>query len=407
MPNESIADYEAELRRLAKTCEFTVSTDPALTPLLQSLRDQFVFGLKTEAWQHRLLQEAGVLTFTRAVEITKAAKTAQKDAHQFNTFAARGSSDVYAVRPRNKESKARKEEVSKGRQNFSRAAKSVQSLSVESKEAHQVTEKLKPCPKVEAKINEHPVTLEVDTGSAVTLINEATWHNSLDTPRLRPASLELKSYSHGNVPLLREFDASIKINEQRTELCARVVKGKARNLLGRDLLCQVRLDWQSIFVVFIPKEKKLKTVLDDFQEVFMEETGLCKGIKAKIAMKNDATTTFRKARPLPYAKKKNIEDEVDRLEQKGIITLVQYSDWAAPVVPFLKRDGSVRLCGDFSVSINPKMEVNQYPLPKPNEMFTNLNGGVMFSKLDFSEAYLQIELDKASQKLVVVNTHKG
>ena len=44
------------------------------------------------------------------------------------------------------------------------------------------------------------------------------------------------------------------------------------------------------------------------------------------------------------------------------------------------------------------MEVNQYPLPQPNEMFTNLNGGVLFIKLDFSEAYLQIELDKESQK---------
>ena len=103
MPNESIAEYEAELRRLVKTCEFTAPTDPALTPLLQSLRDQFVFGLNNEAWQRRLLQEAEVLTFTRAVEITKAAEAAQKDAHQFNTFSARGSNDVHAVKPRNKE----------------------------------------------------------------------------------------------------------------------------------------------------------------------------------------------------------------------------------------------------------------------------------------------------------------
>ena len=53
------------------------------------------------------------------------------------------------------------------------------------------------------------------------------------------------------------------------------------------------------------------------------------------------------------------------------------------------------------------MEIAQYPLPQPNELFTNLNGGVMCSKLDFSEAYLQIELEKESQKLVVINTHKG
>ena len=121
-------------------------------------------------------------------------------------------------------------------------------------------------------------------------------------------------------------------------------------------------------------------------------------VKARINMKSDATPTFRKAFPLPYAMKKKVENELDRLQQKGIITPVQYSDWAAPVVPVLKRDGSVRLCGDFSVSINPKMEVNQYPLPQPNEMFTNLNGGVSFSKLDFSEACLQIELDKFFHK---------
>ena len=199
----------------------------------------------------------------------------------------------------------------------------------------------------------------MDTGSVVTLINEVTWRNSLDAPALKPASLELKSYSHGKVPLLGESDASVEINGQRTEFCARVVKGKARIVLGRDLLCQVLLDWQSIFAVYIPKEKKLKTVLVEFNEVFVEETGLCKGVKARINMKSDATPTFRKARPLPYAMKKKVENEHDRLEQKGIITPVQYSNWAAPVVPVLKHDGSVRSCGDFSVSINPKMEVNQ------------------------------------------------
>ena len=115
MPKETIAEYEAELRRLAKTCDFTASTDAALTPLLQSLRDQFVFGLNNEAWQRRLLQETGVLTFTRAVKITKAAEAAQKDAHKFNTFSARGYSEVHALRPGRNKAKAQKNEVSKER----------------------------------------------------------------------------------------------------------------------------------------------------------------------------------------------------------------------------------------------------------------------------------------------------
>eukprot|EP00795_Rhopilema_esculentum_P016067 gene16067-7417_t len=402
------AEYEAELRRLAKTCDFTASTDAASTPLLQSLRDQFVFGLNNEAWQRRLLQETEVLTFTRTVEKTKAAEAAQKDAHQFNTFSARGSSEIHALKPGRKKAKAQRNEFSQNQvKHISEETLDFETLSVDSKETNHVAESLKPCPKVEALINGHPVTLEVDTGSVVTLVNEVTWRNLLDAPTLTPSSLELKSYSHGRVPKLGKFGASFEINGQRKEFCARVVKGNARNLLGRDLLCQVCLDWQSIFAVSVPREDKLEIMLKEFDEIFVEELGLCKGIKARINMKSDATPTFRKARPLPYAMKKKVENELDGLEKKGIITQVQYSDWAAPVVPVLKRDGSVRLCGDFSVSINPKMEVNQYPLPQPNEMFTNLNGGVLFTKLDFSEAYLQIELDKESQKLVVINTHKG
>ena len=132
MANESVAEYEAELRRLAKTCEFTASIDAELTPLLQSLRDQFVFGLNNEAWQRRLLQEPGVLTFTRAVEITKAAEAAQKNAQQFNIF--RGSSEVHRVMPKSKGNKPQNEGT-KGKQHFSNSKKFVKCFNC-GKEGH-------------------------------------------------------------------------------------------------------------------------------------------------------------------------------------------------------------------------------------------------------------------------------
>ena len=83
MANESVAEYEAELKRLVKICVYSLYRR-SINTMLQSLRNQFVFGLNNEAWQRRLLQEPGVLTFTRAVEITKAAVAAHKDAQQFN-----------------------------------------------------------------------------------------------------------------------------------------------------------------------------------------------------------------------------------------------------------------------------------------------------------------------------------
>ena len=72
-----------------------------------------------------------------------------------------------------------------------------------------------------------------------------------------------------------------------------------------------------------------------------------------------------------------------------------------------KPSKAIRICGDFSVTVNPQLKINQYPIPRPEELFAALNGGEQFTKLDFSEAYLQLELDEESQQFMVINTHKG
>ena len=51
--------------------------------------------------------------------------------------------------------------------------------------------------------------------------------------------------------------------------------------------------------------------------------------------------------------------------------------------------------------------MHQYPLPVIDDIFTTLNGGVLFTQIDLAEAYLQIEDDDESKKLLTINTHKG
>ena len=102
-----------------------------------------------------------------------------------------------------------------------------------------------------------------------------------------------------------------------------------------------------------------------------------------------------------------MEKELDRLQALGVIQPVRFSDWAAPIVPVLKSDGGVRICGDYKVTINRAARLEKYPIPRIEELFTSLAGGKTFSKLDLSHAYLQIPLDEASRRLVTINTHKG
>lgn len=84
-----------------------------------------------------------------------------------------------------------------------------------------------------------------------------------------------------------------------------------------------------------------------------------------------------------------------------------FSDWAAPIVPVLKADKkSVRICGDFSATVNKASRLDNYPIPKVEDLFAKLRG-VVFTKLDMSQAYQQLSLDDESKQYVVVNTHKG
>ena len=59
-------------------------------------------------------------------------------------------------------------------------------------------------------------------------------------------------------------------------------------------------------------------------------------------LKQDAVPKFVKARPVAFALRPKVEQELDKLEKQNILTPVQVSDWASPVVPVLKKDGRVR-----------------------------------------------------------------
>lgn len=105
--------------------------------------------------------------------------------------------------------------------------------------------------------------------------------------------------------------------------------------------------------------------------------------------------------------KERVEKELERLEKDGVISPVKHSEWAAPVVPETKRDGGLRLCGDYKVTVNMATNTETYPLPRIEEVLAALCGGKIFSKIDLAAAYQQVLLDDESKKYTTVNTHKG
>ena len=96
--------------------------------------------------------------------------------------------------------------------------------------------------------------------------------------------------------------------------------------------------------------------MEEFAEVFQDELGVLRGIEATVAINESATPRFHKVHPVPFALKERVERQLQQQVQEGELVPVDRSDWAAPIVVVHKKDGGIRICGDFKVSINPVLQ---------------------------------------------------
>ena len=73
---------------------------------------------------------------------------------------------------------------------------------------------------------------------------------------------------------------------------------------------------------------------------------------------------------------------------KGTIRPVEFSEWATPIVPIVKSDGTIRICGDFKITLSEVSKLDNYPIPKTEDLFQ------------------QLESDEDSKRYTTINTHK-
>ncbi|CAG2214143.1 unnamed protein product [Mytilus edulis] len=416
--DESVRTFIAALRSLTEHCNYGDT-------LNAMLRDRLVVGIKSDRIQRRLLAEPN-LTFEKALEIATAMETAEKNAQDIPSENNSGNSkqgDCYrcggnhlAAECRFKDAKChsckKKGHIAKKCRNKSangnlsenhrefksrfkpRAHFMEQDESSESEnEVYSVFHfgnKSNEAYKVQINVNECEIAMEIDTGASVSIMSEDTYKEYKSKFRIEPTSAKLRTYMGEQIPVIG-------------------LKRKGPNLLGRDWLNKLQLDWKDIFSVVGSDNQSsdLNVILEANKEVFKDELGTVKGMKAKIYVDESAVPKYFKARPLPYALKDKVEMELERLEKEGQIQQVEFSDWAAPIVPVVKENGSIRICGDYKVTVNAVSKLDNYPIPKTEDLYATLGGGQEYTKLDLNQAYQQIELDEDSKRYVTINTHKG
>ena len=138
--------------------------------------------------------------------------------------------------------------------------------------------------------------------------------------KLQPSSVLLKSYTGNQVQVQGEAQVDVSYGEQGGKFTLYVVKGSGSCLLGWNWLKRIRLDWKSIASMVMKEgHNQLDLLFKKYKRVFKEDLGMLKSATAKLHVKPNATPKFFKLRPVPYAIREAMENELDRLESARII----------------------------------------------------------------------------------------
>ena len=225
--------------------------------------------------------------------------------------------------------------------------------------------------------------MELDTGAALTLVNEKTHNQLWPGKKLQPAEVRLTTYSGEAISVVGSREVLVLYGGQQVNLPLIVVKGDGPSLFGRNWLEKITLDWYTIHLV---GDGALEHILQRHKSIFQEGLGTMRGFKAKLSVDPQATPKYCRARTVPYSMRGKVETELQRLVAEGTLEPVQFADWASPIVAVLKPSGAIHICGNFKQTINPVSRLDRYPIPRVTDLFAKLKGGQLFSHLDLSQA---------------------
>lgn len=447
---KSVSEYIVNLKSLAKYCEFGTFLDRAL-------RDKFVCGLTDHSIQRKLLAE-GNLSFNDACRIALAVEAVQVQckelgAQSVNKISGKVNSSWKASGKKDsKDSRCKRCGRSHGadcpaknwkcyncnktghisKYCFNKRkvhAVNTQSEDIESEESateeevvgkiefdvHSIYKSL--C--LELIIENKKLNFEVDTGSAVSILSKQLFERYLNKIKLDVNDTKLVTVAGNKLDLVGLAMVKVQFNKQCKTLPLYIVNNNRDILLlGRNWLDILIPKWKNVFknTAIISKVDACNKNVNQFSEnleknfsmVFNKDhSQVISKFKVNLCVKEDSTPVFHRPYQIPYAVRADVEKELNELERTGVVERVSYSEWGSPIVTVKKKNGGIRICGDFKVTLNPCLKVDQYPLPLVEEVIYKVSKGRYFSILDLSKAYLQCALTEESQKLVTVNTHKG
>ena len=170
-----------------------------------------------------------------------------------------------------------------------------------------------------------------------------------------------------------------------------VVDGKFPTLFGRNWIRVIMGDdWLARLVnLAVNQVRSKKDFISSIKasKLFDPGVGEFNDVSVSLDLKHDSRPKYCKPRPIPFAIKERIGKAIEKLVETGMWKPINHSEYALPILPVIKSDGSIRLCGDYRSTVNPNLDTTVYPLPSIEYCLSEMVNGELFTKLDIRQAY--------------------
>ena len=260
------------------------------------------------------------------------------------------------------------------------------------------------------KINNHDISVMMDTGASLNIIDEATYYRmGADKPKFSKSRIRLFGYnSNVAIPIVGEFKTLITCKKKSIEAQFVIVKGTAKCLIGYRTLKELgviqiinNLGGDVYNAVTVDQLKKR------FPSVFTDKLGKFKRYEVNLQIDETVKPTFMRHRRVPYSMRDAMTKCINELLQADVIEpATGPTSWLLPSLAVKKRDGSMRLVVDGS---HTKLAIQRtrYVIPTIEDITAEIDSACVFSKLDVRKAFHQLVLAEPSRYITTFSTHMG
>jgi len=222
------------------------------------------------------------------------------------------------------------------------------------------------------------MVFQIDSGASRTIISRNTFNRFFASNRPKLYAPDIQPVTWGDectLKVMGRFFTEARFKNITKFLPVMVGKADGTNLLGRNWFIPFGLSVAGINslepgVDFNPSLEDLKQL----PAVSGEGTGCYRGPPLNPPLHPLARPVYHRARRVPFALTSKMEEAINANVVKGMWVPMRYAGpWASPLVPVPNNNGTLRLCTDYSATVNPSLPMDSYRTSTSEEIFASLS----------------------------------